>query len=138
MDKSSGLTAAWRHRDLLLTLTGGRCQTCGTYQIPRMKICVNPDCRGVETQAPHSFADSTGRIASWSADNLIYTPDPPAYYGMIDFEEGGRLMMDFADVQPDSIEVGTRMRMVFRVKDYDTVRGFNRYFWKAQASGEAA
>ena len=137
-DKSSGLTAAWRHRDLLLTLTGGRCDACGTYQIPRMKICVNPDCQGVETQTPHSFADSTGRIASWSADNLIYTPDPPAYYGMIDFEEGGRLMMDFADVQPDSIEVGTRMRMVFRVKDYDTVRGFNRYFWKARASGGGA
>ena len=137
-DKGSGLTAAWRHRDLLLTLSGGRCEACGTYQIPRMKICVNPDCRGVETQAPHSFAESTGLIASWSADNLIYTPDPPAYYGMIDFEEGGRLMMDFADVQPDSVEVGTPMRMVFRVKDYDTVRGFNRYFWKARPTAGGA
>jgi hydroxymethylglutaryl-CoA synthase len=137
-DKSSGMTAAWRHRDLLLTLTGGRCKTCGTYQIPRMKICVNPDCRKVESQVPHSFADSTGLIASWSADNLIYTPDPPAYYGMIDFEEGGRLMMDFADVQPNSVDVGTRMRMVFRVKDHDTVRGFTRYFWKARpTAGEA-
>jgi 3-hydroxy-3-methylglutaryl CoA synthase len=137
-DKSSGLTAAWRHRDLLLTLSGGHCEACGTYQLPRMKICVNPDCRGVETQAPHSFADSTGQIASWSADNLIYTPDPPAYYGIIDFEEGGRLMMDFADVQPDRVEVGTPMRMVFRVKDYDTVRGFTRYFWKARPTAEAA
>jgi len=137
-DKGSGLTAAWRHRDLLLGLGGGRCEACGTYQIPRSKICVNPDCRRVETQTPHSFADSTGLVASWSADNLTFTPDPPAYYGMIDFEEGGRLMMDFADVQPDSVEVGTRMRMVFRVKDYDTVRGFTRYFWKARPTMEAA
>jgi 3-hydroxy-3-methylglutaryl CoA synthase/uncharacterized OB-fold protein len=135
-DKSSGLTAAWRHRDLLLTLSGGRCEACGTYQIPRTKICVNPDCRALETQVPYSFADSSGLIASWSADNLIYTPDPPAYYGMIDFEEGGRLMMDFADVRPDSVEVGTPMRMVFRVKDHDTVRGFNRYFWKARPMAE--
>jgi hydroxymethylglutaryl-CoA synthase len=131
-DKSSGLTAAWRHRDLLLALGGGRCEACGTYQIPRTKVCVNPECRGVETQVPYSFAESLGVVASWSADNLIYTPDPPAYYGMIDFEEGGRLMMDFADVQQNGLEVGTRMRMVFRVKDYDTVRGFNRYFWKAR------
>ena len=81
---------------------------------------------------------STGLIASWSADNLIYTPDPPAYYGMIDFEEGGRLMMDFADVQPNSVEVGSPMRMVFRVKDHDTVRGFNRYFWKARPAAGGA
>jgi 3-hydroxy-3-methylglutaryl CoA synthase len=137
-DKGSGLTAAWRHRDLLLTLSGSRCDACGTYQIPRTKVCVNPECRAIETQAPHSFADSVGLVASWSADNLIYTPDPPAYYGMIDFEEGGRLMMDFADVQPNDVDVGTRMRMVFRVKDYDTARGFNRYFWKARPIVEVA
>ena len=47
-------------------------------------------------------------------------------------------MMDFADVQPDRVEVGTPMRMVFRVKDYDTVRGFTRYFWKARPTAEAA
>jgi uncharacterized OB-fold protein len=71
-----------------------------------------------------------GTVASWSADSLIYTPDPPAYYGMIDFAEGGRLLMDFTDVHED-IDVGTMMSMVFRVKDHDEVRGFARYFWKA-------
>ena len=29
------------------------------------------------------------------------------------------------------LEVGISMRMVFRVKDYDVLRGFRRYFWKA-------
>jgi hypothetical protein len=24
------------------------------------------------------------------------------------------------------------MRMVFRIKDYDPVRGYDRYFWKAR------
>jgi hydroxymethylglutaryl-CoA synthase len=137
-DKGSGLAAAFRHRDLLLTLGGGRCGSCGTYQVPLTKICVNPECGGVETQVPHSFADSVGVIASWSADNLVYTPDPPAHYGMIDFEEGGRLMMEFADVQHNGIDVGTRMRMVFRVKDYDTMRGFRRYFWKARPMAEVS
>jgi 3-hydroxy-3-methylglutaryl CoA synthase len=130
-DKSSALTAAYRHRDLILSLAGGRCGTCGTCQIPRGEICVNPDCHAVGSQVPHSFAESTGRVATWSADNLTFTPDPPAYYGTIDFAEGGRLLMDFADVDADGVEVGTPMRMVFRIKDRDPVRGFARYFWKA-------
>ena len=68
---------------------------------------------------------------SWSADTLTFSLDPPAYYGLIDFEEGGRLLMDFTNIGPGGIEVGEAMRMVFRVKDIDSVRGFARYFWKA-------
>jgi uncharacterized OB-fold protein len=29
------------------------------------------------------------------------------------------------------VDTGTRMEMVFRVKDHDEKRGFVRYFWKA-------
>jgi 3-hydroxy-3-methylglutaryl CoA synthase len=130
-DNGTGLSALYRHRDLVDRFVGGRCESCGTFQIPRTRICVNPDCGAVDSQKYHSFADSFGRIVSWSADNLIYTPDPPAYYGMVDFEEGGRLMLDFANIDRTQLSVGMRVQMVFRVKDYDSVRGFRRYFWKA-------
>ena len=130
-DKVSALTAAYRHRDLLLALTGGRCESCGTHQIPRGDICVSPGCGAVHSQVPHSFAESAGRVATWSADSLTFTPDPPAYYGTVDFAEGGRLLMDFTDVEAGGVEVGTAMRMVFRIKDRDPLRGYARYFWKA-------
>lgn len=130
-DKGSALTAAYRHRDFLLSLTGGRCEACGTHQIPRADICVAPDCHAVGALAPHSFAESAGRVATWSADSLTFTPDPPAYYGTVDFAEGGRLLMDFTDVDEGAVDIGTAMRMVFRIKDRDPVRGFARYFWKA-------
>lgn len=129
VDKGSALTAAYRHRDLVLALTGGRCEACGTHQIPRGEICVLCGSKG--SLLPHSFAESKGKVASWSADSLTYTPDPPAFYGMVDFVEGGRLLMDFTDVSVGEVEVGTPMRMVFRIKDRDRVRGFARYFWKA-------
>jgi hydroxymethylglutaryl-CoA synthase len=131
VDRPTAMTALYRHRDLTFALTGGRCTLCGTYQIPRSRICRNGDCRGVDTQNPYSFANSNGRIVSWSADRLTYTPDPPAYYGLIDFVEGARLMMDFTEVGAAHLEVGADMRMVFRIKDHDAVRGFTRYFWKA-------
>lgn len=131
IDKATAMTAMYRHRDLIFGFKGGRCAQCGTYQIPRTRICCNSQCGGVDTQVPYSFAGSTGRVMSWSADRLTYTPDPPAYYGVVDFEEGARLMMDFTDMQPGAVEVGSAVRMVFRVKDLDPVRGFSRYFWKA-------
>jgi 3-hydroxy-3-methylglutaryl CoA synthase len=131
VDKGTALSAAYRHSDLTLGLVGGNCERCGTRQIPRTKVCVNPDCGARNTQLPHSFAETRGRIVSWSADRLTYTPDPPAFYGMIDFDGGGRLLMDFTNVDSGRLEIGMPMRMVFRVKDRDAIRDFVRYFWKA-------
>ena len=41
------------------------------------------------------------------------------------------MMLDFTDVDAAGIEVGLAMRMVFRIKEVDSARGFTRYFWKA-------
>ena len=43
---------------------------------------------------------------------------------------GGRMTVEFADVSGE-IEVGAQMRMVFRIKAVDEVRGMVKYFWKA-------
>lgn len=131
IDKHTALSAVWRKRELLTSFIGGKCAKCGTLQIPRSNICVNPNCNAMHTQEPVPFADRAGRINSYTADRLTYSPDPPACYGMIQFEEGGRLMMDFTDVDADRLEVGQAMRMMFRIKDHDAARGFTRYFWKA-------
>ena len=85
----------------------------------------------MRSQVSHSFADSASRVLTWSADSLTATPDPPAFYGTVEFAEGGRLMMDFTEVPPSGVQVGTRMRMVFRAKEIDKARGFTPYFWKA-------
>ena len=137
-DKQTAQTAHYRHRELLDGMVGGRCSRCGTLQIPATRICVNPDCGAWDTQEPQSFADFEGRVRSWTADQLTFTPDPPAYYGMVEFGEGGRLMMDFTDLGPEKVDVGTRMRMVFRVKDHDPQRGYTRYFWKAAPIGSGS
>ena len=97
-----------------------------------------PDVPGARPQVPHAFADKAGRINSFTADRLTYSPSPPACYGMVQFEGGGRMMLDFTDVDADALEVGQSMRMMFRVKDHDTQRGFTRYFWKAAPATTSA
>ena len=127
----TSLSTAYRNRDMLLGLVGGRCTRCGTLQFPRARVCVNPQCRATDTQEPYSFRDEPAKVVSWSADYLAFTPSPPSHYGMIDFENGGRLMTDFADVDVGEIEVGMDVGMRFRIKSLDRQRGLPRYFWKA-------
>ncbi|MBV8849318.1 MAG: hydroxymethylglutaryl-CoA synthase family protein [Methylobacteriaceae bacterium] len=135
VDKAIALSALYRKRDMLTGFIGGRCSVCGTVQFPKSNICVNPNCNASHTQEDQPFADLDGKIMSYTADELTYTPDPPACYGMVQFEVGGRIMMDFTDIDPGQLDVGRDMDMVFRVKDRDPQRGFTRYFWKAAPAG---
>jgi len=131
VDKRTALTVLYRKNDMLMGLVGGKCRVCGTAQFPRSRICVNPNCKAVDSQDPYSFAECEGTVLSWSADFLTYSMSPPNHYGMITFADGGRLMLDITDVEQGQVDSGTKVKMVFRVKDRDEKRGFVRYFWKA-------
>src|SRR5215469_4078667 len=137
VNKQTALTTLYRNKDMLLSLIGGRCERCGTLQFPKTNICVNPNCGARHSQVDQPFSEFTGRIMSYTADNLTYSPEPPAHYGMVQFAEGGRMMIDFADVDSGHVEVGMPMRMVFRIKEVDPARGFTKYFWKAAPTGDA-
>lgn len=131
MDNKTALTAAWRDHVRAARFEGGRCQKCGTVQFPRMGVCVNPDCRTQEPQQPVSLADARARVLSHTSDFLAYTPHPPFQFGHVDFEEGARVLMEFADADAGELTVGMPLAMVYRIKDFDRLRGFRRYFWKA-------
>jgi len=137
LDKQTALSALYRKRDMILSMVGGRCGKCGTLQFPKSNVCVNPDCNAFHTQADHPFADMSATVNSHTADQLTYSPDPPIICGMVQFDAGGRLIMDFTDADVSDVHVGLPVRMVFRIKDYDSQRGFTRYFWKATPAGAA-
>lgn len=131
-DKQTYLSGYNRRRDLVTSFVGGKCRICGTVQIPREKYCVNPDCNALDSQDPYSFADKQGEVLTWTADRLTFDPSPPAYFGMVQFDGGGKLMMDFTEVREGSIESGSRISVHFRVRQIDPQRGFRKYFWKAR------
>jgi 3-hydroxy-3-methylglutaryl CoA synthase len=136
VDKQTPLSSLYRNRRMLTGFIGGQCRKCGTLQFPKSKVCVNPNCNAFHSQDDHPFADTAAKVQSYTADRLTYSPDPPHYYGMINFEQGGRVMIDFTDCDRESVEVAAPMRMMFRIKEYDPQRGFTRYFWKAAPAGE--
>ena len=133
-DKLTPLSLEYRHRRALHGFMGAVCKSCGTFQWPKMDICINPDCGAMNTQEEVPFADRPARLMSYTADRLAYSLSPPACYGMVEFEGGGRLMMDLTDVDAAQLEVGLPLRMSFRIKAVDAVRGYTRYFWKASVA----
>ena len=130
-DQKQPATTLWRNRKAVLGLVGGRCTKTGTVQFPPSDIGVNPNDRTVGTQEDYPLAEREARILTYTADNLTYSPAPPSYYGMIDFDGGGRMVAEFADVDESDVEVGRKVRMMFRIKAVDEQRHFVRYFWKA-------
>jgi len=93
---------------------------------------VNPECGEINSQKDYEFADQPGKIMSYTSDLLTYTLDPPAHYGMVTFDNGGRYMFDFTDYEPGKIKVDLPIRMVFRIRNIDQPRGFTQYYWKAK------
>jgi uncharacterized OB-fold protein len=124
-------TTLYRQRKSVLGLVGGRCRETGVVQFPRSEVSIAQNSREVRTQEDYPMAELPVTIFSYTADRLGFSPDPPTYYGNIDFKGGGRMTAEFTDVMPEDVDVGREMRMVFRIKAKDELRGFTKYFWKA-------
>ena len=128
----AALTEQYRVSSQLDTFTGGKCTRCGTVQFPVLALCVKPGCAAPAAEfEPASLADEPARILTITTDWLSYHPAPPLAVGFVQFDNGARLLMEVVDARPEQITEGTPLRMVFRIKERDKLRGFNRYFWKA-------
>jgi hydroxymethylglutaryl-CoA synthase len=129
-EQKAQATVLERYGRDMIGFIGGR-DAKGNVQFPKSRIPVRPDADGPEPLEDVRLADELGRIVSVTADRLNYTPDPPFWFGLAQFDNGARVMMEFTDVDARGLSVGDRVRMRLRVKSRDRRRGFRTYFWKA-------
>jgi 3-hydroxy-3-methylglutaryl CoA synthase len=130
-DKKTALSTAYRHKSVILGLVAGKCEVTGSVHFPPSRISYDQGKPLQDTQRPYKLAERHAKVLSWSAEYLSFHMSPPNYYGQVDFEGGGRILMEFTDVAKGDIDTATEVEMVFRVKDIDERRGYTRYFWKA-------
>jgi len=124
------MSLLFRERKAVLSLYGSKCKRCGTPQYPPQRICVNPDCGAVDEMEGYRFSDKKASVFTYTGDNLAASIDPPAIYGLIDFDGGGRFWFDFTDCDLDSLKVGMPVEMTFRRRYLDEATGVHGYFWK--------
>ena len=116
---------------------GGRDST-GNVQFPKSLIPVSPEADTAVALTDVRLADEVARIQSVTADRLNFSLDPPFHFGLVQFGNGARVLMEFCDVPPGPLEVGADVRMRFRIKAFDRKRGFRTYFWKAAPADRPA
>jgi hydroxymethylglutaryl-CoA synthase len=125
------MSTLFRERETVLALCGSKCKRCGTPQYPRQRICVNPDCGAVDEMEGYRFSDKKGVLFTYTGDNLAASINPPAIYGFVDFDGGGRFWFDITDTDLDSTKVGMPVEMTFRRRYFDESSGVYGYSWKA-------
>jgi len=124
------LTEQYRSSNQIEGFVAGQCVACGTVQFPQLQYCVN--CQAPRSQFKQvTLADKPAQVLTTTADWLSYHPAPPLYVGFVQFDNGARLLMEMVDIGPEGIKRGQRLRMVFRIKERDRTRCYNRYFWKS-------
>ena len=114
----------------MIGFIGGRDST-GNVQFPKSAFPVNPALSAVEALEDVRLADLEGRIVSITADRLNFSPDPPFDFGLVQFDNGARVLMEMVDRLADGFRVGDRVRMRLRIKSLNPRLGFRTWFWKA-------
>ncbi len=129
-EQKAQATVLERYGRDMIGFIGGR-DAKGNVQFPKSRIPVRPDADGPDPLEDVRLADDRAAIVSVIADRLNYTPDPPFGFGLAQFDNGARLMMEFTDADARGFSLGDRVRMRLRVKSRDRRRGFRTYLWKA-------
>jgi hydroxymethylglutaryl-CoA synthase len=129
-EQKAQATVLERHGRDTIGFIGGRDST-GNVQFPKSHIPIRPDADGPELLEDVRLADLTGTLVSVTADRLNFTPDPPFWFGLVQFDNGARVMMELTDADAKGFTVGDKLIMRLRIKSHDKRRGFRTWFWKA-------
>lgn len=109
---------------------GGR-DSLGNVQFPKTDYPINPALSQPEKLQDVRLADLEARIVSITADRLNFTPDPPFDFGLVQFDNGARVLMEMVDRPESGFAVGDAVRMRLRIKAQNRELGTRTYFWKA-------
>jgi hydroxymethylglutaryl-CoA synthase len=131
-------TLQWRNHKMMLGMEASKCKKCGTQQFPPQRVCVNPECDAIDEMETVYVSDKGGTIFSFTSDMLAASINPPAVYGAVNINGGGRFVFDFTDCVVEDLAVGNPIDFSFRIKYYDDVRDITNYFWKAVPVTEEA
>lgn len=99
-------------RDGSARLIGSRCGTCGALQFPRSSLCATCGSSDVEELR---LGGGGGSLWGWTA----VTSAPPGYegpvpygFGVVELDEGLRVVTRITESDPQRLHFGQRMRCV--------------------------
>ena len=111
---TKGLASYWRKIPQRYNLIGTECRTCSSKFFPPRDFCSS--CRRLGKIHEFKFS-GIGEIYSYS---VIHAPpegfeyQKPYIIGIIKLEEGPMLTAQIVDSKPEDVEIGKKVKSVFR------------------------
>lgn len=127
---SQRLALHWRLIQPRYNLVGSECRTCGGKYFPPRTLC--SDCRRKGELVDYKFK-GTGEVYSHTT---VYAPpsgfeyQKPYVVAIIKLDEGPLVSAQVVDCKPEEVEVGTKVKTVFRKIMADGDEGIIRYGYK--------
>jgi uncharacterized OB-fold protein len=124
----------WRERKQRYLNEAARCRTCGRIHFPPRQVC--DACCGREFDVIR-MAD-TGRILTYTVVHVAppaFAQEVPYVVAILEMDDGARLMAQVADVSPEEVKIGARVRLEFRKVRQHGRTGIIAYGHKAVLTG---
>jgi uncharacterized OB-fold protein len=116
----------WRNKEILYNLTGFSCRDCGFIGLPYYGIC--PRCKSKNIEKVSLARE--GKLITYTVNFQIregYEKIAPTYIGLIELDNGIRIIAPLTDVNPETIKEGVRVTATLRRFRSDSTTGIIVY-----------
>lgn len=111
-------------------LEAGKCETCGNIDFPPRLVCSKCKGRKFATIA----LNNEGKILTFTVVRVgsdKFSKETPFAVGIVELNDGVKVTAQIADVDPDELKIGQRVKLVFRRIQEDGKAGILCYGYKA-------
>jgi len=118
-----------REKNQRYRLEGAKCAGCGRLAFPPRPVCSG--CRGEAFETVRFSGE--GKVLTWTVIHVApagFAMQTPYVVAIVELAEGVRLTAQIADVAAEAIQVGSRVRQVFRRLGSEGDGGILQYGYK--------
>jgi uncharacterized protein len=115
-------------------LEGGKCLKCGHINFPSRLIC--PECKSKEFEK--TVLQDEGKLLTYTIIRVAaekFSQETPFAVGIVELNDGVRVTCQIADAEEGDIQIGQRIKLVFRKIQEDGKAGILCYGYKGVIVG---
>lgn len=114
-------------------LEANRCKSCGKILFPPRLVC--PKCGGKEFEKKR--LSENGKVITFTTIRVApkqFANETPYTIGVIELDEGVKITAQIVDCKPEDVQIGKRVRFIFRKIQEEGKSGIICYGYKAVLS----
>ena len=111
-------------------LEAGKCTKCGYVTFPPRLVCPKCKCKEFKTVV----LSDEGKLLTFTIIRVAsdkFSKETPYAVGIVELNDGVKLTTQIADVDVDKLEIGQKVKLVFRKIQDDGKAGIHMYGYKA-------